>query len=67
MGIIQYLEISPIELLGYAKNNIVEVEDRVLKLPQEYTDKLSQAYRLLDEVQEYLYSTEVNTIDDVDY
>lgn len=46
---------SEIELLGYAKNNIVEAKEMILSLPFEYWIMLSQAYEMLDEVQEYLY------------
>lgn len=48
--------ISEVELLGHAKNNIVEVKEMVLSLPCEYWIMLSQAYEMLDEVQEYLYN-----------
>lgn len=48
--------ISEIELLGHAKNNIAEVEKMVLCLPYECWIMLSQAYEMLDMVQEYLYN-----------
>lgn len=47
---------SPVELLGYAKNYIIEVSDREESLPEKYKILLSVAYDMLDEVQEYLYS-----------
>lgn len=46
--------ISEIELLGFAKNNIVE--EMVLSLPYECWIMLSQARELIDKVQEYLYN-----------
>jgi hypothetical protein len=50
------LSITPIELLGYAKNNIVEVMEINPKLSSIYADKLDLAYSLLDDVQEYLFN-----------
>ena len=47
---------SPIELLGYAKNNIIEVGDREASLPENYKILLSVAFDMLNEVQEYLYT-----------
>ena len=55
MDIIEYLHMSPIELLGYSKNNIMEVKEKTEGIPQTYIDKLDQAYTLIDEVQKYLY------------
>lgn len=49
-----YFEHSPIELLGYAKNNIVEVQE-LAKMPEELLNKMRLAYQLLNEVQEYLF------------
>lgn len=49
-------EANPIELLGYAKNEIVEVSSIVHTLPQELKDKLQVAYWYLHEVQEYIYN-----------
>ena len=46
---------TPIELLGYSKNNIMEVKEKTEGIPQTYIDKLDQAYTLIDEVQKYLY------------
>lgn len=46
--------VSEVELLGYAKNYIVEVEEMVKKLPYEHWVGLACAYRLLDAVQEHL-------------
>lgn len=48
--------ISDVELLGHAKNNIVEVKDMELSLPYEYWVMLSQAFEMLNRVQEYLYT-----------
>lgn len=52
----EYFELDPIELVGYSKNNIVEVKEKVQNLPHEHKEKLSLAYSLLNEVQEYLYN-----------
>lgn len=49
-------EPNAIELLGFAKNNIVEVKEKENKLPIRYKNKLSIAYMLLDEVQEFLFN-----------
>lgn len=46
---------SPIELLGYAKNNILEAKENIGELPDEYSLQLKKAFYLLNEVQEYLY------------
>lgn len=51
-----YLSINPIELLGYAKNNIIEAQERAGILPDEYIGKLAQAYRFIHEIQEFLYN-----------
>lgn len=48
-------ELNAIELLGHAKNNIVEAKEKAPELSQEYLDKLSFAYSLLNEVQECLF------------
>lgn len=50
-----FQELNPIELLGYAKNNIVEVKDKADNLPKEYMEKLNTALLLIDNVQEYLF------------
>lgn len=50
------LSITPIELIGYAKNDIVDAQELIPMLPTEYRRKLKQAYILLNEVQEYLYN-----------
>jgi len=47
--------ISEVELLGYAKNYIVEVEQMLDKLPCKHRLKLAFAFYLIDEVQEYLF------------
>ena len=49
-------EPNAIELLGFAKNNIVEAKETEHKLPIRYKNKLSIAYMLLDEVQEFLFN-----------
>lgn len=48
--------ISDVELLDHAKNNIVEVQEMELSLPPECWVMLSQAFKMLDQVQEYLFS-----------
>ena len=49
-------EANTIELLGYAKNNVVEILTSESELSGAQAQKLHQAYALLDEVQEYLYN-----------
>ena len=49
-----HFDMNPIELLGYAKNNIVEVQE-ITDIPLDLMDKLKQSYLLLDEVQENLF------------
>lgn len=49
-------EANAIELLGYAKNNVVEILTSESELSGAQVQKLHQAYALLDEVQEYLYN-----------
>lgn len=56
MDIFEYLNLPPIELMGYAKNNIVEAASKAENLPYRYTLKLRKAYILLNNVQEYLYN-----------
>ncbi len=51
----EYYEPNTIEILGYAKNKIVDVKEKEKKLPAKYRTKLSKAYALLDEVQDYLF------------
>ncbi len=48
--------ISPIELLGYSKNNIIDVLEDRIDLPYEIENKLHIAYEFLTIVQEYLYN-----------
>lgn len=50
-----YMDYNPVVLLGYAKNNIVEVKQSGKPLPLEFIDKLSLAYQLLDQVQQYVF------------
>ena len=49
-------EPCPIELLGYAKNDIVEAKRLAYTLPKEQIDLLSKAYAILDGVQEYIFN-----------
>ncbi|MDE7361105.1 MAG: hypothetical protein K2N38_04155 [Oscillospiraceae bacterium] len=49
-------EISPIELLGYAKNYICDVLETRIDLPHEVENRLLMAYWFLTAVQEYLYN-----------
>lgn len=56
MDFFEYLKLTPIELLGYAKNNIIESRRKIENLPCDYEMKLKIAYDLLDEVQEYLFN-----------
>lgn len=49
-------EPCPIELLGYAKNDIVEAKRLAYTLPKEQIDQLSKAYAILDGVQEYIFN-----------
>ena len=48
--------ISSIELLGYAKNDIAEVQEIEDRLPEKYRTVLTLAYNMLSDVQEYLYN-----------
>ena len=50
------IEITPIESLGHAKNNIVDVKLSASDLPAMYKRKLSRANALLNEVQEFLFN-----------
>ena len=53
--------ISPIEYLGYAKNDIVNAQIRMKKMvsfglmPRTIENKLKEAYAIIDEAQEELY------------
>lgn len=51
-----FWEPNSIELLGYAKNSIIEAKDKISEVPQKYLDKLRNAYALLADVQEYLFN-----------
>lgn len=53
---IEWFEPNTIELLGYAKNNIVEAKEKAPNLPSEYKEELSRAYSLVHKVQEYLFN-----------
>lgn len=54
--------ITPIEVLGYAKNHICDAKNMITDIvaegiaPHSIKDKLKQAYAILDEVQETLYN-----------
>ena len=50
-----YQEPNSIELIGYAMNDISKAKKLASQLPPDYSQKLSNAYTLLYEVQEYLY------------
>lgn len=52
---IQYIEFTPIELLGYSKNIIIELMETDPDIPKEYQDKLNQAIKLLNETQTYYF------------
>ncbi len=56
MDIVEYINITPIELLGYARNNIIESQSKIKNLPYDYKIKLDKACDLLVDIQEYLYS-----------
>lgn len=49
-------EYTPIELLGNAKNSIVEAIVLSARLPEEIEHKLHEAFLLISIAQEYLYS-----------
>lgn len=46
---------SVIEVLGYAINNIIEVEESAGSLPAEFALRLRQARNLLCEVEDYMF------------
>ncbi len=46
---------SVIEVLGYAINNIIEVEETAGSLPAEFALRLRQARNLLYEVEDYMF------------
>ena len=46
---------TPVELLGYAKNDIVEAQESTGDLSPILIEKLKIAYALLDDVQKYLF------------
>lgn len=50
-----YPEPGAIELLGYAKNDIVQVKRIAFPLPEDQLIKLSVAYALLQDVQEHIF------------
>ncbi|MCI9448929.1 MAG: hypothetical protein HFE30_01585 [Clostridiales bacterium] len=52
---IQYIEFTPIELLGFSKNNLIELIETNPDIPKEYQDKLNEAINWINEIQEYLY------------
>ena len=47
---------SVIEVLGYAINNIIEVEETAGSLPAEFALRLRQARNLLCEVEDYMFN-----------
>lgn len=49
-------EISPIELLGYAKNYILDVLEERIDLLSEVKNRLLLAHQFLTKVQEHLYN-----------
>lgn len=46
---------SLLEVLGYAINNITEVEESAESLPAEFALRLRQARNLLREVEDYMF------------
>lgn len=46
---------SMIEVLGYAINNIIEIEESAGSLPAEFALRLRQARNLLYEVEDYMF------------
>ena len=53
---VENCELSAIELLGFIKNDIVDIKQIIVDIPQEYKDRLILAYSLINDVQEYLYN-----------
>lgn len=51
-----YYEANSIELLGYAKNNIAEAEEKISGLPINFKKNLQLVNKLLTEIQEYLFT-----------
>ena len=52
-----YWEPNAIELLGYAKNDIVNAMEQASNLPSEFRNALHKAYSWIDLVQEHLYES----------
>ena len=50
-----YLDVSSIELLGYAVNNISEAIEKESSIPNELKQKLEESIYMVREVQEHLY------------
>ena len=50
-----YLDVSSIELLGYAVNNISEAIEKESSIPSELKQKLEESIYMVREVQEHLY------------
>ena len=46
---------SMIEVLGYAINNFIEIEESAGSLPAEFALRLRQARNLLYEVEDYMF------------
>ena len=51
------LTVTPIELIGYAKNDILKAEELTEDLPEQCIADLKKAYYLLDKVQEFLFQS----------
>lgn len=52
----EFREPNAIELLGYAKNSIIEALEHSSDFKQEHMQSLNKAYSLLDKVQDYLFN-----------
>ena len=50
-----YLDVSSIELLGYAVNNISEAIEKESSISSELKQKLEESIYMVREVQEHLY------------
>lgn len=56
---LKFREPNAIELLGYAKNSIVEAMEQFSDFKQEHLQSLNEAYSLLDGVQNYLFNENI--------
>lgn len=52
----EWLTISSIELLGYAKNNILEAIERKSAISEKDKAELLSAFSIIDKVQEKFYA-----------